>query len=143
MNETGGTVYILCDNGERFDLSIELSSSRERFPADLCAAWEASLFESEKQTTYNLAILSYDTIGELVFCDTAADYYVEYQGMLDCLGMDETGLLYGYTLTGPDGNDLYGTFSLLPRYGTLRAGIVGGENLFETTGYLEFEEVSG
>lgn len=143
MNETGGTVYILCDNGERFDLSIELGSSRERFPADLCAAWEASLFESEKQTTYNLAILSYDTIGELVFCDTAADYYVEYQGMLDCLGMDETGLLYGYTLTGPDGNDLYGTFSLLPRYGTLRAGIVGGENLFETTGYLEFEEVSG
>ena len=100
-------------------------------------------FESKKQTTYNLAILSYDTIGELVFCDTAADYYVEYQGMLDCLGMDETGLLYGYTLTGPDGNDLYGTFSLLPRYGTLRAGIVGGENLFETTGYLEFEEVSG
>ena len=143
MNETGGTVYILCDNGERFDLSIELGSSRERFPADLCAAWEASLFESEKQTTYNLAILSYDTIGELVFCDTAADYYVEYQGMLDCLGMDETGLLYGYTLTGPDGNDLYGTFSLLPRYGTLRAGIVGGENLFEKTGYLEFEEVSG
>lgn len=58
-------------------------------------------------------------------------------------GMDETGLLYGYTLTGPDGNDLYGTFSLLPRYGTLRTGIVGGENLFETTGYLEFEEVSG
>lgn len=46
-------------------------------------------------------------------------------------------------LVGPDGNDLYGTFSLLPRYDTLRAGIVGGENLFETTGYLEFEEVSG
>lgn len=32
---------------------------------------------------------------------------------------------------------------ILPRYGTLRAGIVGGENLFEKTGYLEFEEVSG
>ena len=32
---------------------------------------------------------------------------------------------------------------ILPRYGTLHAGIVGGENLFETTGYLEFEEVSG
>ena len=32
---------------------------------------------------------------------------------------------------------------ILPRYGTLRAGIVGGENLFETTGYLEIEEVSG
>ena len=32
---------------------------------------------------------------------------------------------------------------ILARYGTLRAGIVGGENLFETTGYLEFEEGSG
>lgn len=63
--------------------------------------------------------------------------------MLDCLGMDEIRSALRYTLTGPDGNDLYGTFSLLPRYGTLRAGIIGGENLFETTGYLEFEEVSG
>ena len=32
---------------------------------------------------------------------------------------------------------------ILPRYGTLRAGIIGGKNLFEKTGYLEFEEVSG
>ncbi|MEI3193059.1 MAG: hypothetical protein V8S22_03345 [Lachnospiraceae bacterium] len=39
----GRNGLILCDNGERFDLSIELGSSRERFPADLCAAWEASL----------------------------------------------------------------------------------------------------
>ena len=90
-----------------------------------------SLLESEKQTTYNLAILSYDPVGELVFCDTTTDYNVEYQGMLDCLGMDETGLFYGYTLTDPNGNDLYGAFSLLPRYGTLRAGIIGGENLLE------------
>lgn len=49
MNETGGTVYILCDNGERFDLSIELGSSRERFPADLCAAWEASLLNPKNR----------------------------------------------------------------------------------------------
>ena len=90
-----------------------------------------SLLKSEKQTTYNLVVFSYDPVGELVFCDITTDYNVEYQGMLDCLGMDETGLLYGYTLNGPDGNDLYGAFSLLPRYGILRAGIVGGENLFE------------
>ena len=52
-----------------------------RFPAVLMrSAWEASLFES-KTDDHNLAILSpMITIGSLYFCDTAADYYVEYQG---------------------------------------------------------------
>lgn len=78
------------------------------------------------EITYSMAILGFETMGEFVFTESGEGYNVEYDGFLDYLGTDETGLLYGYKVTGPDGNDVTGTFTLLPRYGVLRVGIAGG-----------------
>lgn len=82
-------------------------------------------------------------MGEFVFTESGEGYNVEYDGFLDYLGTDETGLLYGYKVTGPDGNDVTGTFTFLPRYGVLRVGIAGGVEWFDVGGYLDFDEVMG
>lgn len=141
-NEMGGTVYVNCDNGTSFELSVEMNSARDRYPEDLIAAWQKAVSQVDgSEITYSMAILGFETMGEFILTESGEGYDVEYDGFLDYLGMDETGLLYGYRVTGPDGNDVTGTFTFLPRYGVLRAGIVGGEEWFDAGEYLDFDEV--
>lgn len=141
-NEMGGTVYVNCDNGTSFELSVEMNSARDRYPEDLIAAWQKAVSQADgSEITYSMAILGFETMGEFILTESGEGYDVEYDGFLDYLGMDETGLLYGYRVTGPDGNDVTGTFTFLPRYGVLRAGIVGGEEWFDAGEYLDFDEV--
>lgn len=143
-NEMGGTVYVNCDNGTSFELSVEMNSARDRYPEDLIAAWQKAVSQVDgSEITYSMAILGFETMGEFILTESGEGYDVEYDGFLDYLGMDETGLLYGYRVTGPDGNDVTGTFTFLPRYGVLRAGIVGGEEWFDAGEYLDFDEVMG
>ncbi len=143
-NEVGGTVYVDCDNGTSFDLSVEVNSGRDRYPEDLFAAWQKKVPQADgSEITYSMAILGFETMGEFVFTESGEGYNVEYDGFLDYLGTDETGLLYGYKVTGPDGNDVTGTFTFLPRYGVLRVGIAGGVEWFDVGGYLDFDEVMG
>ena len=77
---------------------------------------------------------------ELTFTDSVpgAGISVPYTGYLEYLGMNETGLLYGYTVTGPDGNDLVGTMALLPRDDTMMVTSAGGDALLDAPDGLRF-----
>lgn len=72
---------------------------------------------------------------KVVDLEAGAGISVSYTGYL---GMNETGLLYGYTVTGPDGNDLVGTMALLPQDGTMMAAPAGGDALLVAPDGLQF-----
>lgn len=113
-------------------------------PHDLGGSWETSVTRPGGDTiSYILTVLDDNPITEMIFCESGQDHYVEYSGIMGYVGMDETGMVYGYTLTGPDGNDIVGALSLLPQGGSLLVGVTSGEDLLETTDCLEFEPSFG
>lgn len=63
---------------------------------------------------------------------------VDYAGLMGCLGMDETGLLYGCILFGPDGGEVSGTLSMLPQWDGMLVRPAGGEQLIDAPEGLEF-----
>ncbi len=135
------TVFAIAKDGRRYDLAAFIDTAENSFPFDLGGSWGTSITRTDGEVIdYTIAILNDNSIRELIFVESGEDYYVEYSGILGYMGMDETGMIYGYTLTGPDGNELVGALSLLPLGESLQVRVVGGEDLLDGTDYLELEK---
>ena len=138
------TVFAIAKDGRRYDLAAFIDTAENSFPYDLGGSWGTSIFGPGGEVAdYTIAILNDNPIRELIFVESGEDYYVEYNGILGYMGMDETGMIYGYTLTGPDGNELVGALSFLPLGESLHVRVVGGEDLLDGTDYLEFQKNVG
>ena len=139
----GATVFAVTEDGSRYDLTADLEVAESCVPCDLGGVWETSLARSDGAFADDgMAISSHDGMTELEFRESGEGYEVNYSGLLGYVGMDETGMVYGYTLTGPDGNELTGALSLLPQWGRLLVSAVGGEDLLGTEGCVEFRRAA-
>ena len=133
------TVFAVGTDGSRYDLA-ELVRERENcFPYSMSGSWGAAA--PGNRADYAMELSNNGLLAEIRFRDSGNGYSAGYSGILDYMGMDETGMIYGYTLTGPDGNILTGSLSLLPREKTLRAGTAGGDDLLKTDGYLQMNRI--
>lgn len=135
------TVYAVMSDGSRYDLAEAVNTGGTLRPFDLSGSWETFLtrpgsFASESR----MEIQPSGSFTELTFTDSVpgAGISVPYTGYLEYLGMNEAGLLYGYTVTGPDGNDLVGTMALLPQDGTMMVTPAGGDALLNAPDGLQF-----
>lgn len=138
------TVFAIAKDGRRYDLAAFIDTAENSFPYDLGGSWGTSITGSGGEVTdYMIAVLNDNPIRELIFVESSEDYYIEYNGILGYMGMDETGMIYGYTLTGPDGNELVGALSLLPLGDSLQVRVAGGEDLLDGTDYLELQKNMG
>ena len=135
------TVFAIAEDGRRYDLAAFIDTAENSFPYALGGSWGASITGPDGEVIDDtIAILDDNPIRELIFVESSEDYYVEYNGILGYMGMDETGMIYGYTLTGPDGNELVGALSFLPLGESLQVRVAGGEDLLDGTDYLEFQK---
>ena len=135
------TVYAVGADGARHDLADAVSRAENAFPQALSGTWSGTQYgENGDVTEYTLDIQPNGRMVECTFYENVPDgnIHVAYTGLLGLVGMDETGLVCGYTLTGPDGNDLVGAVSLLPQSDTLLVQPVGGDALLDASDRLEF-----
>ena len=124
------TVFAVDKAGKRYDLSSAASKLGAFVPPDLTGSWET---EENEGTRYALHIYS-DTVAglEIDEANAAEGVFVPYTGFMGFLGMNEDGLVYRYTVTGPDGNDVTGAMALLPQWEMLYVRAAGGEQIIET-----------
>lgn len=135
------TVFAIAKDGRRYDLAAFIDTAENSFPYALGGSWGTSITRPGGEVIdYTIAVLNDNPIRELIFVESGEDYYVEYNGILGYMGMDETGMIYGYTLTGPDGNELVGALSFLPLGESLQMRVVGGEDLLDGTDDLELQK---
>lgn len=135
------TVYAVMNDGSRYDLAEAVNTGGTLRPFDLSGSWEAFLTRpGSSASEYRMEIRPSGSFTELTFTDSVpgAGISVPYTGYLEYLGMNETGLLYGYTVTGPDGNDLVGTMALLPQDGTMMVTPAGGDALLDAPDGMQF-----
>ena len=139
--ERAATVFAVMDDGSRCDLAEAVNAGGTLRPYDLSGSWEAAVTQPGGAVTgYSMQIRPDGGLTELTLTETVSDagVSVSYTGYLAYMGMDGTGMLYGCTVTGPDGNDVVGTLSLLPQGDTMTAVSVGGDRLFEAPNGLSF-----
>lgn len=135
------TVFAVMDDGSRCDLAEAVNAGGTLCPYDLSGSWEAAVTQPDGVVTeYSMQIRPDGSLPELTLTETVPDagVSVSYTGDLAYMGMDGTGMLYGCTVTGPDGNDVVGTLSLLPQGDTMTAVSVGGDRLFDVPNGLSF-----
>ena len=123
------TVFAVDKAGKRYDLSPAASKLGAFVPPDMTGAWES---EENEGTRYTLHIFSDTVVGlEIDEANDAEGVFVPYTGFMGFLGVNENGLVYRYTVTGPDGNDITGAMALLPQWEMLYVRAAGGEQIIE------------
>ncbi len=139
------TVYAVGADGAKHDLSDAVSKAEQAFPQTLSGTWSSTQYRADGSTEYTLDIQPNGAMVECTFYENVPDenIHVSYTGLLGLVGMDETGLICGYTLTGPDGNDLVGAVALLPQWDTMMVQPVSGDSLFDAPDGLQFMRSAG
>ncbi len=135
------TVYAVMSDGSRYDLAERFNTGGTLQPYDLAGSWEAAVtLPGGSVTEYSMQILPGGSLPALTFTERvpAQEISVTCDGALEYLGMNDAGLLYGYTAVGPDGSALTGTMALLPQEDTLLASSAGGDALFDAPEGLQF-----
>jgi hypothetical protein len=134
------TVYAVGADGTKHNLSDAVNKAEQAFPQALSGIWSSTQYHGNGSAEYTLDIQPNGQMVECTFYENVPDenIHVSYTGLIGLVGIDENGLVCGYTLTGPDGNDLICAISLLPQEDTMMVQPVGGDTLLDAPDSLQF-----
>ena len=123
----------------KHEYSDEAGEKENAFPQAVSGTW-SSAAGADGSAEYTLDIQQGSETVECTFYENVPDenIHVSYTGWLELVSAEKTGLVCGYTLTGPDGNDPVGTMALLPQDDTMLVQPVSGNTLFDADDGLQF-----
>lgn len=145
LQDENGAIYAIDEQGEKYDLMEYLQQAENIVPYAFTDRWDSDALytstSSGDEVKYQF-LLSEN--GSLVLNENDpanGETYYSWEGSVNYLGMDETGMIYGYTFNGDMAPE--GAFALSTDDNTLRVRPIAGTSVLNVPqgDYIDFQRL--